>query len=146
MYTYSWFTSLYSRNQYTVKQLLQHACLVRNTGVGCHFLLQGTFLTQGSNLQADSLPLSHLRIQSNYSVVQSLSPVQLFETSWIAARQASLSFAISWSLLKLMPTESVMPSNHLILCHPVLHLPSIFPSIRWPKYWSFSFRISPSNE
>ena len=73
------------------------------------------------------------------------------------ARQASLSFAISWSLLKLMPIESVMPSNRLILCHPLLLPPSIFPSIRvfsnesalrirWPKYWSFSFNISPSNK
>ena len=78
------------------------------------------------------------------------------ETPCAAAHQASLSVTNSWSLLKLMPTESVMPSNHLILCHPLL-LPSIFPSIRvfsnesalrirWPKYWSFSFRISPSNE
>ena len=78
------------------------------------------------------------------------------ETPCAAAHQASLSITNSWSLLRLMPTESVMPSNHLILCHPLL-LPSIFPSIRvfsnesalrirWPKYWSFSFRISPSNE
>ena len=78
-------------------------------------------------------------------------------TPWTAACQASLSFTISWSLLKLMSIESVMPSNHLILCCPLLLLPSIFPSIRvfssesalhirWPKYWSFSFSISPSNE
>ena len=78
-------------------------------------------------------------------------------TPWTAARQASLSFTISWSLLKLMSIESVIPSNHLILCHPLLLLPSIFPSIRvfssesalhirWPNYWSFSFNISPSNE
>ena len=78
-------------------------------------------------------------------------------TPWTAAHQASLSFTISQSLLKLMSIESVIPSNHLILCHPLLLLPSIFPSIRvlsselalcrrWPKYWSFSFRISPSNE
>ena len=88
-------------------------------------------------------------------VVHLLSPVWLFVTPWTAALQASLSFTISWSLLKLIPIESVMPSNHLILCHPLLLLPSIFPSIRvfsnesalcirWPKYWSFS--ISPSNE
>ena len=81
--------------------------------------------------------------------------VWLFVTPWTAAHQASLSFTISWSLLKLMSTESVMPSNHLILHHPFLLLPSIFPSIRvfsnelalcvkWPKYWSFS--ISPPNE
>ena len=87
--------------------------------------------------------------------VQLLSRVQLFAPPWTAAHQTSLSFTISWSLLKLMFIESVMPSNHLILCFPLLFLPSIFPStrvfstesalcIRWPKYWSFS--ISPSNE
>ena len=89
--------------------------------------------------------------------VQSLSHVRLFVTLWTTARQASLSFTNSQSLLKLMPIESVMPSNHLILCHPLLLPPSIFPSIRvfssepvlhirWPNYWSFSFSISPSNE
>ena len=78
-------------------------------------------------------------------------------TPWTAARQASLSFTISWGLLKLMSTESVMPSNHLILCRSRLLLPSIFPSIkifssesvlhiRWPKYWSFNFSISPSDK
>ena len=87
----------------------------------------------------------------------SLSHVQLFMTSWTAACQASLSITNSKILLKLMSIESVMPSNHLILCRPLLFLPSIFPSIRvfsnesvlrirWPKYWSFSFSISPSNE
>ena len=81
----------------------------------------------------------------------------LFATPWIAARQASLSIPNFWSFLKLMPIKSVMPSNHLILCHPVLLLSLIFPSIRvfsnesvlhirWPKYWSFSFSISPSND
>ena len=90
-------------------------------------------------------------------VVQLLSHVQLFATPRTAACQASLSFTISWGLLKLMSIESVMLSNHLILCHPLLILPSIFPSIRvifnesflpirWPKYWSFSLSISPSNE
>ena len=90
-------------------------------------------------------------------VVQSLSYVRLFVTSWIVSCHASLSFTISWSLLKLMSIESVMTSNHLIVCHPLLLLPSIFPSIRvfsyelalhirWPKYWSFSFSISPSSE
>ena len=89
-------------------------------------------------------------------VVQSLSCVQLFVTTWTAARQASLSFTISQSLLKPMSIESVMPFSHLILCRLLL-LPSIFPSIRvfsselahhirWPKCWSFSFSISPSNE
>ena len=90
-------------------------------------------------------------------VVQWLSPVQLFVTPWTAAHQASLSFTISQSLLKLMSIESVMPSNHLILCCPLLPLLSIFPTIRVfsnesalhirrLKYWSFSFSISPSNE
>ena len=85
-----------------------------------------------------------------------LSCVRLFATPWTAAHQASLSIANPWSLLKLMPIKLVMPSNHLILCHPLLLLPSIFPSIRvfsnesvlcirWPKYWSFSLSISPSN-
>ena len=89
--------------------------------------------------------------------VQSLSCVQLFLTPWTAAHQTSLSITNSWSLLKLMSIELVMPSNHLILCRPLFLLPSIFPSIRvfskesvlcirWPKYWSFSFSISPSNE
>ena len=89
--------------------------------------------------------------------VQSLSRVQLFVTPWIAARQAFLSITNSQSLLKLTSIESVMPSNHLILCRPLLLQPSIFPSIRvfsnksvlcmrWPKYWSFSFTISPSDE
>ena len=91
------------------------------------------------------------------SSVQLLSCVQLFATPWTAARQASLSITNSQILLKLMSIESVMPSNHLILCHPLLLPPSNFPSIRvfsnesvprirWPKYWSFSFSISPSNE
>ena len=90
-------------------------------------------------------------------VFQSLSRVWLFATSWTAARQASLSFAISPNLLKLMSIELVMPSNHLVLCCPLLLLPSIFPSIRvfsnesalhirWPKFWRFSFSISLSNE
>ena len=87
----------------------------------------------------------------------SLSHIQLFVTPWTAAHQASLSITNSQSLLKLMRIESVMPSNHLILCCPFLLLPSVFPSIRifssesvlrirWPKYWSFSFSISPSSE
>jgi len=89
--------------------------------------------------------------------VQSLSHVRLFVTPWTAACQVSLSFTISHSLLKLMSIESVMPSNHLVVCHLLLLLPSIFTSIRvftnelalhirWPKYWSFSFSISPSNK
>ena len=94
---------------------------------------------------------------SCFSSVQSLSHVWLFATPWTAALQASLSFNNCWTLLKLMSIESVMPSNHLILCHPLLLLPSILPSIRafsnesllrmrWPKYWSFSLNIGPSYE
>ena len=97
------------------------------------------------------------RPPKRFSSVQSHSCVRLFETPWTAARQASLSITNSWSPPKPISIESVMPSNHLILCLPLRLLPSIFPSIRvfsnesalcirWPKYWSFSFRISPSNE
>ena len=100
-----------------------------------------------------TLNYTMLSIQS----VQSLSHVQLFATPWTAACQASLSITNSQSPPKHMSIKLVMPSNHLILCHPLLLLPSIFPSIRvfynesalrirWPKYWSFSFSISPSNE
>ena len=92
-----------------------------------------------------------------FSSVQSLSHVWLCVTPWTAARQASLSITNSQRLLKLMSIESMMPSNHIMLCHPLLLPPSIIPSIRvfsnesvlrirWPKYWSFSFSISPSNE
>ena len=95
--------------------------------------------------------------ETGFSSIQSLSCVQLFASPWIAACQASLSTTNSWSLLKLMSIESVMPSNHLILCRPLLLPSSIFPSngvfsnqsvlrFRGPKYWSFSFSISPSNE
>ena len=96
-------------------------------------------------------------IKPSVQVVQSLSHVQLFVTPQTAAHQASLAFTVSQNLLKLRSIESVMLSNHFILWHPLLLLPSIFPSIRvfpnesavcirWPKYWSFSFSISPSNE
>jgi len=92
-----------------------------------------------------------------FAVVRSLSCVWVSVTPWTAAHLVSLSFAISWSLLKLRSIESVMPFNHLLLCRPLLLLPSIFPSIRvfsiesvlrirWPKDWSFGFSISPSNE
>ena len=95
--------------------------------------------------------------QEYLSSVQSLSRVRLIATPWTIAHQASLSITNSQNLLKLISIKSVMPSNHLILCHPLLLLPSIFPSIRlfsnesvlpisWPKYWSFSFSISPSKE
>ena len=93
----------------------------------------------------------------NFTSVQSLSRVQLFVTPWTAAHQASLSITNSRSLLKLMSIKSVMPSKHLFLCHPLLLLPSVSPSIRvfsnesvlcirWPRYWSFSLNITPSNE
>ena len=118
------------------------------------------------NLQHDVVPKSKKMLKKRknggmskgYSQsVQSLSHVQLFATPWTAAHQASLSITNSQSLLKPMSIESVMLSNHLILCRPLLLPPSIFPSIRvfsnesalhirWPKYWSFSFSISPSNE
>ena len=99
----------------------------------------------------------HSKTKLIFSSVQLLSHVRLFETPWTAACQASLSITNSQSLLKLMSIELVMPSNYLILCHPLLLLPSTFPNIRvfsnelalhigWPKYWSFSFSISPSSE
>ena len=105
-----------------------------------------------------AMPLGLWDLSSlQFSSVQSLSRVWLFVTPWIAARQASLSITNSQSSPRLLSIESVMPSNHLILCHPFLLLPLIPPSIsvfsnestlrmRWPKYWSFSFSISPSNE
>ena len=100
---------------------------------------------------------SEYGLDITFAIVQLLSCVRLFATPWTAARQASLSFTISQNLLKLISVESVMPSNHLILCHPLLLLPSIFFCIRvfsnelvlhigWPKYWSFSISISASNE
>ena len=103
------------------------------------------------------LEVIHTFCLSSHRSVQLLSHVRIFVTPWTAARQASLSITNSWSLLKLMSVESVMPSNHLILCHPLLLLPSIFPSIRVfsnesvlcirrPKYWSFSLSISPPSE
>ena len=107
---------------------------------------------EGQQHPSDQLFAFHI-----FCSVQSLSRVWLFVTPWTAARQASLSIINSQSLLKLMFIESVMPSNHLILCHPLLLMPSIFPSIRvfsnesvlrirWPKDWTFSFLINPSNE
>ena len=114
----------------------------------CHFL-------KPRKLQGWMMPLCIHNV--DFSSVQSVSHVLLFGTPWTAAHQASLSITNSLSLLKLISINSVMPSNHLILCCPLLLLPSIFPSIRvfsnesllhirWPKYWSFSFSISPSSE
>ena len=118
------------------------------------FIIFTIFICFQGNIDAT---ISELPTYMVIVVVHSLSRVWLFATPWIAARQASLSFTISQSLLKLMSIESVMPSNHLVLCHPLLLLPSIFLSIsvfsnestlrmRWPKYWSFSFSIIPSKE
>ena len=115
--------------------------LIQNLGNTVKVILRGKFIV----------------IQAYLSSVQLLSRVWLFPTPWTVACQASLSITNSRSLLKLMCIKSVMPSNHLILCCPLLLPPSIFPSIRvfsnesafiirWPKYWSFSFSISPSNE
>ena len=108
-------------------------------------------------LQADSLSLSYQGSPYSYISQFSCSLLSNSVTPWTAARQVSLSITNSWSLLKLMSIESEMPSNQLVLCHPLLLPPSIFPSvrvfsnesvlrIRWPEYWSFSFSISPSNE
>ena len=102
-------------------------------------------------------PCLHQFSSVQFSSVQLLSCVRLIETPWITAHQVYLSITSSWSPPKLMSIESVMPSNHLILCRPLLLSPSVFPNIRgfssesvlhirWPKYWSFSFKISPSNE
>ena len=135
--------------QGTLKSLLQHysskASILQHSAF---FTVQlyHPYMTTGKTIV---LIISHS--------VQSLSCVQLFVTLWIAAHQASLSITNSQSLLKLMSIKLVMPSNHLILCHPLLLRASIFPSIRvfsnelalcirWPKYWSFSFSISPSSE
>ena len=130
----------------------------KNTGVGCHFLLRGIFPTKGFN--ASLLHYRWMLYRLSYYAIFQFSLVQSVmsnsATPWTAARQASLSITNSQSLLKLMSIDSVMPSNQLILCHPLL-LPSVFPSIRvfssesvlhikWLKYWSFSFSISTSNE
>ena len=119
--------------------------------------IQPFFILQLEICTFDSLDQFCTRISPQFTSVQLLSHVWLFVTLWIAARQAFLSITNSWSLPKLISIESVMPSNHLILCHPLLLLPSMFASIRvfsnesalhirWPKYWRFSFNISPSNE
>ena len=133
-----WVDSSFSRGSFWLKDRAYVSCIGR-------WLLYHT--------EPPRKPLDMTQVSS----VQSLSRVQLFATPWTAARQASLSITDSQRLLKLMSIESAIPSNHLILCHTLLHPPSIFPSImvfsnesalhiRWPKYWTFSFSISPSND
>ena len=134
----------------------------QNTTESLALLLLFSFLTERAQSikdkvesKGDSMIFSFFIVF--FVVVQLLSCVRLFVTPRTASHQASLSFTVSWSLLKLMSIVSMIPSNYLILCHRFLLLPSIFPSIRvfsnelalcirWPKYWSFSFSISPSNE
>ena len=139
-------------------QFASPATLVQKDGQLFQWQLQNcntiTTYTVTFNFYKGITGLNHLKTLSS---VQSLSGVRIFATPWTAARQASLSITNFQSLLKLMSIESVMPSDHLILCCALLFPPSIFPSIRvfsnesvlcirWPKYWSFSFSISPSNE
>ena len=130
-----------------------HACA--HTHTHTHYEIKGT--KEKANTHRDFKQLSSDKKKPILSSVQSLSHVQLFVTPWNATRQASLFVTNSQSLLKLMSIKYVMQSNHLILCCPLLLLPSIFPSIRvfssesvfhisWPKYWSFIFNISPSSE
>ena len=121
------------------------------------FEIAPTYCILDSFVNYDGYSISSKGFLPTVSSIQSLSHVRLFVTPWTAAHQASLSITNSQSLLKLISIQSVMPSNHVIPCHPLLLLPSIFPSIRvfsnesvlhirWPKYWSFTFSISPSNE
>ena len=125
----------------------------------CHFLIFTIISHEAiwEQTTVHSVRILHLLGLAKSSVPFTHCHVQLFGTPLTAGCQAPLSFTISQSLLKLMSVELVMPSNYLILCHPLLLLPSVFPSIRvfsnksvlgirWPKYWSFSFSISPSNE
>ena len=123
----------------------------------CTLVLQKLFNLRTQSLYTLSNIIPLLRAPIHCCCCLVATPCLTFHDPRTAAHQASLSFTISQSLLNLMPIESVMPSNHLILCHPLLLLPSIFTSlrafsneltlhIRWPKYWSFSFRINPSNE
>ena len=149
-----WFPSIYTRSIH----LLRASAHFEETKNWLKEFVVKTSVSQVSKSHPFSSTVHRMcRPLGRFSSVQLLCCVQLFATPWTAARQASLSITNSWSLLKLMSIESVMPSNHLILCHPLLLLPSIFPSIRvfssesvlctgWPNYWSFSFNISPSNE
>ena len=144
-------------NKAHVTQLLSPSCrahkllLLKPPHPGAHTVQSGkppqweacTLPPEGGpcSLQLEKAPAQQQRPRA--LLVQSPSPVRLFGTPWTAARQASLSFTISQSLLKLMSSESVMPSNHLILCHPLLLLPSVFPSIRSsPMSWPFSHQVA----
>jgi len=166
MYAHSWFTSSYSRNEHNLIKCLQsNVKKKRSKEIRTHPIECTRPFTYALGCKVFYLFCCVLApwavvawIRSvQFSSVQSLSRVWPFMTPWIAARQASLSITNSRSSPKLMCIESVMPSSHLILCHPLLLLPSIPPSIRvfssestlcmrWPKYWSFSLSISPSNE
>ena len=137
----------------TLRKSIPRKDLIRSPGVAKE---RGVWNSQGGG--NNELFFFFVYIPSvQFSSFQLLSRVQFFATPWVSAQQSSLSINNSWSLLKLMSIESVMPSSHLILCRPLLLLPPIPPSIRvfsnqsalrirWPKYWSFSFSISPSNE
>ena len=142
--------SLYSFVNFILTHIYLSNCSLHHSTN--HFLLR---ITSSQNSFICMLSILPWSLQKVIVVVQSPSCVQLFVTPWTAAHQASLSFTLSWSLLKFMSIELVMPSDHLILCHPFSFLPSIYPSIRvfsnesalcirWPMQWSFS--ISPSNE
>ena len=147
--------SLHGLVWHSEKALSFTSCWEGWVQAGWSFLCQVLGCVKSSEKEGETRRLEWILMEAE-DIVQ-FSPVWLFATPWTAARQASLSITNSWSLLKFMPTESVMPSNHLILCHPLLLQPSIFPSIRvfsyesalhirWPEYWTFSFNISPSNE
>ena len=135
------------------KENCQRSCSRTGTWMQIYLLPKNLFFPWHCTL----LLFLNLSFTVNIQSIQSLTRVRLFATPWTTAHQASLSITNSWSILRLMSIESVMPSNRLILCHPLLLLPSIFPSIRVfynepalririSKYWSFSFNISPSNE
>ena len=161
----------HSKHLFTEHLFLSSFCgRGKNTGVGYHSLPQEIFWPRnwthisstsciGKQILYHCPPGKPKSLSTclSFSSVQSFSSVWLFVFPWTAACQAFLSINNFWSLLKLMPIESVMPANHLILCCPLLLPPSIFPNIRvfsnelvlciqWPNYWSFSFSISPSNE
>ena len=155
----AWFPGLWAEGwgfSIILFQPCHHGSLWR-LGSSClniYTLSCGVFLSQ---LHPNAFWLCQTFPSDLFCLVQLLSHALLFVIPWTAAQQASLSITNSWSLLKLMSIESVMTSNHLILCHPLLLLPSVFPSlnvffsesvvcIRWPKYGSFSFSISPSSE